>query len=74
MKKSMNANAIRDLSWLLMVELVKNSIDVISIMVIANSNAYQMLAENITVSVQMDFCYVLTVEHAVFRVTTVLGL
>ena len=70
----MNANAILDLSWLLMVELVKNSIDVISITVIVNSNVYQMLAENITVSVPMDFCYVLTVEHAVFRVTTVLGL
>ena len=70
----MNANAILDLSWLLMVELVKNSIDVISITVIVNFNVYQMLAENITVSVPMDFCCVLTVERAVFRVTTVLGL
>ena len=70
----MNANVILDLFWLLMEELVKNSIDVISIMVTVNLNVSQMLAVNITVNVLMDFCYVPMVGHAEFRVITVLGL
>ena len=70
----MNVNAIQVLFLQLMVELAKNLIDVISIMVIVNLNVSQMLAVNITVNVLMDFCYVLMVGHVVFRVITALGL
>ena len=74
MKKSMNVNAIQDLFLQLMDGLAKNLIDVISIMVIVNSNAFRTLVANIIVNVQMDCCYDPMVEHAVYRVITVLGL
>ena len=70
----MNVNVIPVLFLQLMVELAKNLIDAISIMVIVNSNAFQMPVVNIIANVRMDFCYVLMVGHAVFRVITALGL
>ena len=74
MKKSMNVNAIQDLFLQLMDGLAKNLIDVISIMVIVNSNAFQMPVENTIANVRMGSCYVLMVGRAVYRVTIALGL
>ena len=70
----MNVNAIQVLFLQLMVELAKNLIDAISIMVIVNSNAFQMPVVNIIANVRTDSCYVLMVGRAVFRVITALGL
>ena len=70
----MNVNAIQVLFLQLMVELAKNLIDAISIMVIVNSNAFQMPVVNIIANVRMDSCYVLMVGHAVYRVIIALGL
>ena len=73
-KKSTNVNAIQGLFLQLMVELAKNLIDVILIMVIVNSNAFQMPVENTIANVRTDSCYVLMVGRAVYRVIIVLGL